>query len=237
MAFAVRWLGQGGFLFTLGDKTLAVDPYLSDSVAQTDRFRRIPPIPVAPEALRCDMALCTHDHQDHLDPDTIANTNLPLYAGPDSCVRHFRALGIEESRIRALNRGETLTLGEAALTGLFARHTEDSIGVLIEYQGLRLYVTGDTEYDERLLDARKRDVDILFICINGRLGNMNAPDAARTAAGIGCRLAVPMHYGMFAENTEDPAVFAEALQPSGIPCFVMDFDTEYDVPGLLARAR
>ncbi len=234
MSFTVRWLGQGGFLFTLGEKTLVIDPYLSDSVAQTDHFRRMPPVPVSPEALRCDLVLCTHDHQDHLDPDTIDRTDLPLYAGPGSCVRHFRALGIEESRIRTLNAGDTLALGNARLTGLFARHTEDSIGALIDYQGLRLYVTGDTEYDERLLEVRKHRVDILFVCINGRLGNMNAQDAARAAAGIGCRLAVPMHYGMFAENTEDPAVFLEALQPAGVPAFVMDFDREYDVPGLLA---
>ena len=235
MPFTVRWLGQGGFLFRLGEKTLAVDPYLSDSVAQTDRFRRIVPIPIQPEALSCDMVVCTHDHQDHLDADTISKTSLPLYAGPDTCIAHFRALGIDDGRLQPLNAGDTVPLGDARVTALFARHTEDSIGALIEYRGLRLYVTGDTEYDERLLEAAGLHVDILFICINGRLGNMNAQDAARVARGVNCRLAVPMHYGMFAENTEDPAVFVEAMKGSGIPTFVMEFDTEYSVPLLAER--
>ncbi|MBQ8952828.1 MAG: MBL fold metallo-hydrolase [Clostridia bacterium] len=234
MSYTVRWLGQGGFLFRLGGKTLVIDPYLSDSVAQTDHFSRIIPIPIQPEALSCDMVICTHDHQDHLDADTMAKTSLPLYAGPNSCIAHFRALGIEEARLQPLNVGETVSLGEARLTALYARHTEDSIGVLIDYRGVKLYVTGDTEYDERLLEAAGCDVSILFICINGRLGNMNARDAARVAQGIRCRLAVPMHYGMFAENTEDPAAFVEALEGKA-PSFIMDFDAEYDVEQLLSQ--
>ena len=237
MAFTVRWLGQGGFLFKLGDKTLVIDPYLSDSVAQTDHFHRIVPIPVEPEKLACDMVVCTHDHQDHLDADTIEKTNLPLYAGPDSCAQHFRALGISEEKIAVLNRGDTLPLGEARITGVFARHTKDSIGVVIEYQGVKMYVTGDTEYDGQLIDEQRRGVDILFICINGRLGNMNAQDAARVATALDCRLAVPMHYGMFAENTETPAVFVNAVKPGGIPTFVMDFDTEYELSDMLSKAR
>ena len=236
MAFTFRWIGQGGFLFNLGGHVLAIDPYLSDSVALTDHFSRIVPIPVAPEKLACDMVVCTHDHQDHLDEDTIARTDLPLYAGPSSCVAHFRALGIPEDRLLRLNAGETALLGEARVTALYARHTEDSIGVLIDFQGLRLYVTGDTEYDDRLLAAKEYGVDILFICINGRLGNMNARDAARVARGIGCRLAVPMHYGMFAENTEDPAVFVDALA-SQVPSFIMDFNREYDVEKVLSAVR
>ncbi len=237
MAFSVRWLGQGGFFLALGDKTLAIDPYLSDSVANTDGFRRLVPLPVEPGALRCDAVLCTHDHQDHLDPDTIANTDLPLYIGPSSCAAHFAALGVAPSKIRALNVSESMTLGEARVTALYARHTEDSIGALVEYQGLRLYFTGDTEYDGRLKAAGARGIDILFTCINGRLGNMNARDAARVAAALPCRLAVPMHYGMFAENTEDPAAFARALAPSGIPVFIMDFDRDYAVADLMARAQ
>lgn len=236
MPYTVRWLGQGGFLFRLGNKTLAIDPYLSDSVAQTDHFSRIVPIPVQPEALDCDLVVCTHDHQDHLDADTIIKTNLPLYAGPDSCIAHFRALGIEERRLQPLNVGQTVSLGEAWITALYARHTEDSIGVLIDYHGVKLYVSGDTEYDDRLLEAASLGVDILFICINGRLGNMNARDAARVARGVGCRLAVPMHYGMFAENTEDPAVFVAALEGK-TTSFVMDFDAEYEVERLLAQSR
>ncbi len=233
MDFTVRWLGQGGFLFRLGGSTLVIDPYLSDSVAKTDKFRRIIPIPIQPRDLTCDLVVCTHDHQDHLDADTIAETNLPRYAGPDSCLAHFRALGIGEDRLQSLNAGESISLGEARVTGVYARHTQDSIGVLIDYQGLRLYVTGDTEYDERLAEAGKEGVDVLFICINGRLGNMNAREAVRVASSMKCRLAVPMHYGMFAENTENPTAFVQPASAAGISTFVMDFNKTYDVPGLL----
>ena len=53
--------------------TVMVDPYLSDSVAQTldsAKRRRIP----ADESIfdiQPDVIIITHDHLDHLDPDTL----------------------------------------------------------------------------------------------------------------------------------------------------------------------
>lgn len=237
MAFSVRWLGQGGFLLNLGEKKLAIDPYLSDSVASSDGFHRLIPVPIAPEALSCDLLVSTHDHMDHLDPETVRKTDLPLYAGPTSCIEHFKKLGIASEKLRTLNTADIIHLGDARIMALFARHTPDSIGLMVDYEGVRLYFTADTEYDPRLKDASLLKIDVLFTCINGKLGNMNARQAAQLAGEINCRLAVPMHYGMFSENTEDPAVFAGDMKETGIPVFIMEPDTEYDVSDLLRQAR
>ena len=61
--------------------------------------------------------------------------------------------------------------------------------------------------------------DITFICINGRLGNMNVDEAVITAGKIGAKVNVPNHYGMFASNTEDPHAFTERIDNG----FIMDF--------------
>ena len=49
--FTFKWLGQGGFELTLGDKRVIIDPYLSDSVIKLDGFARLLPLPVKPEEL------------------------------------------------------------------------------------------------------------------------------------------------------------------------------------------
>ncbi len=74
------------------------------------------------------------------------------------------------------------------------------------------YISGDTLYSPafavqvRALAAQP--LDAAFVCINGRLGNMNATDAAALVAQLQPRVAVPMHYGLFAGNTADPFVAA-----------------------------
>ena len=40
----ITWLGQAGLLFEIEDKTIVIDPYLSDSVAKVNpkNYRRFP---------------------------------------------------------------------------------------------------------------------------------------------------------------------------------------------------
>jgi L-ascorbate metabolism protein UlaG (beta-lactamase superfamily) len=72
-------------------------------------------------------------------------------------------------------------------------------------------------------------IDVMFICINGKLGNMNADDAARLTGIIAPRVAIPTHYGMFESNTEDPCKFT-----SQVSCgFVMEHGREYSIKEIL----
>lgn len=231
MAFKIRWIGQGGFMLTLGDKTLCIDPYLSDSVENNGKFKRMVPVPIQPSELKADMILCTHDHIDHLDEQTLRHTDFAntVYAGPDSCAAHFAKMGIEASQISKLNRNDSLMLGDALIHAAFAKHSPDSIGVVIRHENVSVYLTGDSEFDTQLLDAKSLNPDILVICINGKLGNMDFRQAADVAKGLSPKTAVPCHYGMFAENTEDPQNFREALEGTGVGFFELEFDKECDI--------
>ena len=83
----------------------------------------------------------------------------------------------------------------------FARHTlPDAIGFLLEIEGLRLWHSGDTEYDQRLRKVAQSKLDVAFICINGGGGNMNAHEAALLAWELKPRTVVPMHYGMWSKK-------------------------------------
>jgi L-ascorbate 6-phosphate lactonase len=189
------------------------------------------PIPVQPSKLKADIILCTHDHIDHCDEQTLKHTDFfkTRYAGPDSCARHFAKMGIEESRITALNRNDSISLGDAQIHAVYAKHTGDSIGVIVRHEHASVYFTGDSEYDERLLEAKIMKPDILVICINGKLGNMDFRQAADVAKGLAVKTAVPCHYAMFAENTEDPQNFRRVLEGSGVAFFELAFDRRYNV--------
>lgn len=238
MAFTVRWLGQGGFLVRAGAVSIAIDPYLTDDIfLRTGMNKRQRPIPIEPEALKCDALITTHDHDDHLDPATLSRTNLDLYAGPDSCISHMRELSIKEKALFPFNRGDVLRLGDAVLYGIFADHTEDSIGVVVKYDGLTAYFSGDTLHNEKLIDIGALGIDIAFLCINGRLGNMNHLEAAQLANALPCRIAIPHHYDMFQENTADPEDFRKALLTSGISMVLPVFDAEIDLFDCINETR
>ncbi len=68
----ITWIGQAGLLIETGEKKIMVDPYLSDSVEAINpkNWRRV----AVDESLfeeDIDMIVITHDHLDHLDPQTL----------------------------------------------------------------------------------------------------------------------------------------------------------------------
>lgn len=221
----LTWLGQGGFLFEAQSVRLVVDPYWSDCVERIEGLTRLiaPPFPL--DALRPAMVISTHDHLDHFDPvaiPQIAQLNLSCrFAGPDSVVAHALTLGLEPGRLTAMRCGEAFDLTPFKITGTPAYHGKaQALGLMIECEDLLIYVSGDTEYRPTLageiLALAPRPIDLVLICINGRLGNMNVTEAADVACRIRPRCVVPMHYGLFAENTADPAPFLEACAREGL---------------------
>lgn len=78
------WLGQSGFQVSYGEFQLLVDPYLSDSCLKLQSkldHTRCTPIVRAPETLKADIYLITHNHADHFDPETI----LPVMENNPGC--------------------------------------------------------------------------------------------------------------------------------------------------------
>src|SRR5205823_5094479 len=106
---------------------------------------------------------------------------------------------------------------------VFASHGGDAVGYVFHVGGahgtqrpLRVYVTGDSLYDSELISDTTRGVDVLCVCINGRMGNMNHEEAARLAGELGARTVIPMHYGVMPHNTIDPQLFLDALKAQKI---------------------
>ncbi|MBW2419719.1 MAG: MBL fold metallo-hydrolase [Deltaproteobacteria bacterium] len=106
MAIAVRSLGQAGFRLELGEAVVYLDPYLSDSVEESEgpRFRRLVPRPMAPEQIDdADFVLLTHAHMDHCDPGTLPQlaeaSPLARFLGPAEVREALLDFGVDAGRI------------------------------------------------------------------------------------------------------------------------------------------
>ena len=224
----IRFLGQSGYILKSGNTEIIIDPYLSDSVNRVAGRPRTLPVPINPQDIKCDAVICTHNHIDHLDPDAAAEMPADQrFITTKEGLEPPTKLG--RTNAQAITVGESVRVGDFTITAVFADHPCEVFGVIAEAEGVKLYFSADSLYHEKLFDIAAYQPDVTFICINGKLGNMDYHEAAITVKKIGARVNVPTHYGMFASNTEDPAKFTAEVPNS----FVMDFDREYDVSEIL----
>jgi len=233
---AVWWLGGSGFIFkTPAGTQVYIDPYLSN-IAE-DIFgagnKRAFPTPIPAEDVRADAVISTHWHEDHLDPGAIPviarHSPATRFIMPPSATARALSWGVPRDRVIALTAGQTLTVGDMTITAVPARHeagipgweVPDAIGVVLEAEGLKIYHTGDTEYDARLRLLKREGIDVAIACINGVTGNMDAHEAALLAWQLGAQTVIPMHHLLWAGNpggpdaTLDPSLFEQTYRKLG----------------------
>lgn len=208
----VTWLGQAGLLFEEQGFTAMIDPYLSDSVAKLDaaKARRVP-VEERFFDLTPDVLIFTHDHLDHYDTETaprfLAKTDKQMTVlSPTSVWEKAHTHGNGHNYVQ-FNPATGWTEGPFRFTAVPAAHSDPfAIGVLVEVGGKCYYVTGDTLYNEAIFPFLPREIEAVFLPINGVGNNMNVQDAARFAARTGARRVVPLHFGLF-----------DSLDPSALP--------------------
>jgi L-ascorbate metabolism protein UlaG (beta-lactamase superfamily) len=112
------------------------------------------------------------------------------------------------------------------------------LGYVIEFEGLRVYHSGDSLAYEELAGRLGPDrFDVLFLPINGRdpargvPGNMSAAEAVDLAARVRPRFVVPHHYDMFTFNTVPVEAFqTEALRlPDGVEARILRCGERWEV--------
>lgn len=218
--FKIKWIGQSGYILYDENTTIYIDPYLSDCVNRAEGRVRMVSSPVLPEEVKADAYICTHNHLDHLDVDLIDQIDKDentLYA-PSDCKETLLSLGVK--KYIPFDCGTKATVGDFEIEAVYALHTSPAIGVVISHDETVLYFTGDTFYCKELEGVK---CDILFVCINGKLGNMDVYDAIRLTKAIQPKLGIPNHYGMFESNNEDPRKYTDKLSNG----YILELNREY----------
>ena len=235
----IWWLGQSGFLLQWQTTYLLFDPYLSDSLtkkyAGTDKPHvRMTERVVSPEQLNfIDILTSSHNHTDHLDPETIhpllqANPAMQIILPAANRESAAQKLRIAENRIEAIDYQQPLKTQNLVINAIPSAHETletDSLGrhkylgYIVQAGAVTLYHPGDTvRYPAMANHLRRWEIDIAMLPINGRspsrgvAGNLDGAEAVKLAQDSGIRVVIPCHYDMFEFNTVSPSEFIHAAR-------------------------
>lgn len=236
----IQYLGQNGFRILVDGVVLYFDLYLSNCVYElTGTGTRNYYPPASSESITdADYYFISHEHLDHLDPQTVkrVSTASPhaVFICPLPHIHILMELGIPENRIIGAEGYKEITIGsEADYINIFPipeKHEEynlingshGTLGYVVKTSSLQFYHAGDALADKKLAEDLKAygKMDIMFVPINGHdwrrlendiMGNMNYREALDLCHYVGTDLIVPMHYDLFDNNTENPAFFVDYL--------------------------
>lgn len=238
---ALWYLGQSGFGLKTGSLLVFFDPVLADIQNENGTTRRYYPAPFLPEeAARTGVSyvFCTHDHLDHLQPETIlpmasAQPKLKIVV-PAPSVGKLLAAGVSEEQVVAAHAECPIQLPDGCVcTPVPAAHElyeRDACGdhralsyIFRTAGGLKVFNAGDAVVTPELTERLRREggFDAALLPINGAdykrrrrgiVGNMNSREAADLAADMDADLVIPCHYDMVFQNGEDPLHFAQYMQ-------------------------
>lgn len=249
----MRFLGHSTLWIRMGGRVVLTDPVLT---ARIGPLRRVVPAVSAAEVADVSLVLISHLHADHLHIASLrrlprdARVVVPRGAGD-----WLRRKGVP--RVEELGVGEALTEGGLRVLGLPADHSghrwgprlthgpdSAAMGHLLEADGLRVYVAGDTGLFDGLDDvAAQGPIDLAALPVWGwgpnlGPGHLDPAGAAEAVRRLRPAAAVPVHWGTLAVTglcelpgrpgakmrrllVEPPNAFADEVASAGHPTRVL----------------
>jgi L-ascorbate metabolism protein UlaG (beta-lactamase superfamily) len=199
----ITWVGHATVLAELGGARLLTDPVLRSRIGP---LRRRGPAPVAGIARDLDALLVSHLHHDHADLPSLRrlDRDVPALVAPGAG-RFLARLGF--GAVTELAPGESARVGAVTVTATEAVHPaggrlerrSGAIGFLLEGGGSRVYFAGDTDIFDGMADLGP-GLDLALLPVWGwgpslGPGHLDPERAARAAALLAPRIAVPIHWG------------------------------------------
>ena len=243
------FLGHSTLRLRMGGRTVLTDPVLTAAVGP---LRRTVPAVDPAELAGVDLVLISHLHADHLHLGSLRRlprgTEVVVPAGAGGWLRRH---GVP--RVSELAVGQTRVFGGLRVTGTPAEHPghrwgprlthgpqADAMGHLLEADGLRVYVAGDTGLFGGLDDvAAQGPIDLAALPVWGwgpslGPGHLDPAGAAEAVRRLAPRVALPVHWGTLAVTglcsvpgrtggrmrellVRPPRDFADAVTAAGLP--------------------
>ena len=182
------------------EKVIYIDPYKIKDIAKD-----------------ADLIFITHGHYDHYseeDIDKIKKSDTIIVA-PKDLLEKLLKYGFKESSILCVEPNKKYNINGISFETVPAYNinkqfhpTENQwVGYILELDGNRYYIAGDTDVTE---DNEKVRCDVAFVPVGGTY-TMNAEEAANLANKINPKIAVPIHYGSIVGTIQDAEKFVNLL--------------------------
>jgi len=193
MSVEVTWIGHASFRIAGAESVVYIDPWK---------------IPGDPHD--ADVVIISHVHHDHLSPADVRKVS----KGDTSIIAPSDAIA-QLHAANAVTPGDRMTLKDVTVEAVaaynigkaFHPRSNNWIGVVISIDGKRIYYAGDTDLIPEMSDLK--DVDLALLPVGGTY-TLNAAEAARACKAIGCKSAVPYHWGDIVGSASDAQKFADA---------------------------
>ena len=167
-----------------------------------------------------DMIFITHDHYDHYSEEDIdkVRKNNTIFIVPENLLNKLIKKGINDENIITLDPGDAENIDGIKVEAIHSYnidkpfHPKENnwLGYVIEIDGVRYYIAGDTDITE---ENKKIKCDVAFVPVGGTY-TMNFSEAAQLINIIKPKIAVPIHYGSVVGTKQDATDFIKLLYPT-----------------------
>ena len=167
-----------------------------------------------------DMIFITHNHYDHYSEEDIdkVRKNNTIFIVPENLLNKLIKKGINDENIITLDPGDAENIDGIKVEAIHSYnidkpfHPKENnwLGYVIEIDGVRYYIAGDTDITE---ENKKIKCDVAFVPVGGKY-TMNFSEAAQLINIIKPKIAVPIHYGSVVGTKQDATDFVKLLYPT-----------------------
>ena len=173
-----------------------------------------------------DIIFITHDHYDHYsetDIDKVIKDDTILVV-PKGLLEKLLKRGYKKDNIITVEPEEIGIVEDIRFETIPAYNTNKSfhpkengwVGYIIELDGVRYYIAGDTDITEENKNVK---CDVAFIPVGGTY-TMDFKEAAYLINEIKPKIAVPIHYGGIVGTKQDAIDFTQLVNPE-IKCEIL----------------
>ncbi len=204
----LRYLGHSAVQLKTRRYELLIDPFISEN----------PLAPVGIDDLKPDYIIITHAHGDHWgDAEQLAKENRATLISNAEIATYAAGLGVKTHPMN-IGGSHAFEFGSVRFTPAWHSSSFDTghyggmpMGVVIDFDGLRLYHAGDTALfsDMQLIGRVSLDVALLPIGDNFTMGPDDAIEAVKL---LSPRLVIPIHFDTFGLIRQNGPEFAARVR-------------------------